>query len=420
MFIFGTIGCFVCNISFPSAFLAACRGSIGAVFLVIYNNLKKTEQCSLSRIQAAKLFIIGACLGLNWVFLFEAYHYTSVATATLCYYFAPLIAFAASAIFLHEKCNAVKIMLILLAVYGEILVSGIFDQTLFEGNRGVIFAFIAAVLYASVIIMGRFVNDVPAVKATAIELFSAAVVLFPYSLLKGEFSQLTFDFKSVIYTLLVCVIHTGVAYSLYFSAIPHVSTSEVALFSYIDPSIAVLLSALVLREPILPDGIIGGLLILLCTFLSEWLDYAPPRYFTGEEQQLIDSKHKLAYYNDVLCLRHPFTKFTSGANVFGILLNSNKGKHKRYYATDTTVKHEYGHILQLKLLGPLKYWRFIAFPSMRGYHKHIPYSDYYNQPWERGADYLGGVERVCHSEQSLEIWFDYLKRIKHDTKIVRK
>ena len=34
-------------------------------------------------------------IGFNWIFLFEAYHYTSVSVATLSYYFAPVIVMAA-------------------------------------------------------------------------------------------------------------------------------------------------------------------------------------------------------------------------------------------------------------------------------------------------------------------------------------
>lgn len=137
------------------------------------------------------------------------------------------------------------------------------------------------------------------------------------------------------------------------------------------------------------------------------LPRAPGRYKTGEERQLLLDRVPISFYNGVLCLRHPFQRFTSAASFFFILFNSNRGRDRRYHANPDTVKHEYGHILQAKALGCIRYWRYIALPSTRGYMKKVPYADYYNQPWERGADALGGVTRYVHKEGSEQDWESY-------------
>jgi hypothetical protein len=57
-----------------------------------------------------------------------------------------------------------------------------------------------------------------------------------------------------------------------------------------------------------------------------------------------------------------------------------------------TLNHEYGHTIQLKLLGVTKYTVFIGIPSaLSGGLEEL---DYYSMPWERSADLFGGVKRT--------------------------
>ena len=60
------------------------------------------------------------------------------------------------------------------------------------------------------------------------------------------------------------------------------------------------------------------------------------------------------------------------------------------------IKHEYGHSIQSRILGPL-YLLLIGLPSLLGNiycsHFHKDSQWYYRQPWEHWADVLGGVQR---------------------------
>jgi len=67
----------------------------------------------------------------------------------------------------------------------------------------------------------------------------------------------------------VGILHTGVAYALYFGSMDHLRAQTIALFSYIDPVVAILLSALVLLEPVGPLSLIGAVLVLGSTLVSE-------------------------------------------------------------------------------------------------------------------------------------------------------
>ena len=66
------------------------------------------------------------------------------------------------------------------------------------------------------------------------------------------------------------LVHTGLAYCLYFAAITGLKGQQVALLSYIDPLMAVLISVTLLSETMTPLQAVGGVLILVFSLLNEW------------------------------------------------------------------------------------------------------------------------------------------------------
>ena len=104
MFIFGTIGIFRKYVPLSSGLLAISRGYIGALFLILLIFLKK-DKISFKAIKNS-LFLLclsGVFIGINWILLFESYQYTSVATATLCYYMTPVFVIIASPFLLKKN-----------------------------------------------------------------------------------------------------------------------------------------------------------------------------------------------------------------------------------------------------------------------------------------------------------------------------
>ena len=58
-------------------------------------------------------------------------------------------------------------------------------------------------------------------------------------------------------------------YSLFFGSMTYLPAQTVVLFSYIDPIVAIFLSALLLKEPLGWSGILGTVLVLGSTLISE-------------------------------------------------------------------------------------------------------------------------------------------------------
>ena len=67
----------------------------------------------------------------------------------------------------------------------------------------------------------------------------------------------------------VGLIHTGVTYCMYFSALKELKGQEAAILSYIDPLVAVFMSVFILGESIKWLQLLGGALILGFTLWNE-------------------------------------------------------------------------------------------------------------------------------------------------------
>lgn len=272
MVVFGTVGLFVRNINMPSSVIAFIRGAVGALFLILFC-LATRKKFSFSAVKEKLLLLClsGAAIGINWIFLFEAYRYTTVATATLCYYMAPIFVIVMSSLIYKEKLTSKKICCTLVALTGMIFVSGVAETGI--GNikemQGVVLGVLAAVFYSSVVLMNKSLGSVPAYDKTVVQLIGAAVVILPYCLATVDMGEISFDRNSIITLFIVSVVHTGIAYTAYFGSMKNLQSQTIAIMSYIDPIVAVFLSAVFLKEQMTVLGIIGAVMILSATFLSE-------------------------------------------------------------------------------------------------------------------------------------------------------
>ena len=276
MVTFGTIGVFVRYIPLPSSIIALVRGVLATIFLLaVMAAGKRRPDGTAIRRNLALLVISGGLIGFNWILLFEAYNYTSVAVATLCYYLAPVFVIIASPFVLGEKLTLRKTLCVAAALAGMVLVSGVIQNYVSVGNiedlslTGVILGIGAGALYATIILMNKKLKDISSYDTTVVQLAAASIILVPYCLLTVDVGLLAVTPVSVVLLCIVGIVHTGIAYVLYFGSIKELPAQTVAIFSYIDPILAILLSALLLKENIDMLSILGALLILGSTFVSE-------------------------------------------------------------------------------------------------------------------------------------------------------
>ena len=271
MLLFGTIGIFVRTISMPSSIIALVRGIIGSIFLLLVVFARRTGiDMSAVKRNWWKLLLSGGCIGVNWILLFEAYRFTTVATATLCYYLQPVIVVLGSALVLKEKLSIRKLLCVLVAILGMIPVSGVLESMPTAGEvTGILLATGAALLYGINILTNKTMQGLSPFDMTIFCMITATLTLLPYTLLTEGWSAIVWEPQSLLLLLVVGIIHTGVAYALYYSALEKMKAQEVAIYGYIDPICAILLSALLLSEPLTVGIVIGAVMILGATYISE-------------------------------------------------------------------------------------------------------------------------------------------------------
>ena len=178
-----------------------------------------------------------------------------------------VIATTLSVVFLGERLTARKCLCAAAALFGMSLVAGFWSPNAAANSTmvGLLQALGAAGFYAALILNNKFIGrtvPVDPLDSALVQLFMAALVLVPYVTAVVDFSTIRPDALSLGLTLVVAVLHTAVAYWLFFSAIPKLDAARIAVFAYVDPATAILLSILLLKEPFTLASVGGALLIL--------------------------------------------------------------------------------------------------------------------------------------------------------------
>ena len=264
MVVFGTLAPFVRNISVSSGELALYRAMMGAALIGVY--LLMTKQNPFSgglRREILLLLLSGAAMGINWILLFEAYRYTTVSTATLCYYFAPVIVTALSPLLFREKLTRRQILCFLMAALGLALITSPESPGKSGGSLpGILFGLGAAAFYAAVVLLNKYIQNTDGIQRTFLQFLAAIVTLIPYVAATGGVTLSRLDGTGWLCLLIVGIVHTGITYCLYFSSLKAIPGQKAAILSYLDPLVAVLVSVTVLKEPMTPLQALGGALIL--------------------------------------------------------------------------------------------------------------------------------------------------------------
>lgn len=268
MAIFGTLGIFVRNIPVSSGELALYRAVLAVVMIggVLLITRQKINFRSIKK-EIPLLLASGAALGVNWILLFEAYKYTTVSSATLAYYFAPVIVTLVCPFLFKEKLTARQIVCFVMSTVGLALIIGVGESG--GSIAGILFGLAAAVFYATVVILNKFIKNVEGIHRTFLQFAAAVVVLLPYVLFTGGFTLGGLSGIGWVSLLVVGFVHTGVTYLMYFSSLKELTGQQAAILSYIDPLVAVIVSVTVLGETMTIWQALGGALVLGFTLWNE-------------------------------------------------------------------------------------------------------------------------------------------------------
>lgn len=270
MAIFGTLGPFVRNISVSSGELALYRAILAALLIAVFLIVTKQKiPFATIKKEVPLLLASGVAMGINWILLFEAYKHTTVSVATLSYYFAPVIVTIVCPILFKERLTGKQIFCFVMSTLGLVLITGIGAVGGGSDFVGILFGLGAAMFYATVVLLNKFIKNVDGIHRTFLQFLAAIIVLIPYVCVTSGVTLGMLDGIGWVNLLIVGLIHTGVTYCMYFSSLRELPGQKVAILSYIDPLVAVLVSVVILGEVMSVWQVIGGILILGFTFWNE-------------------------------------------------------------------------------------------------------------------------------------------------------
>ena len=285
LLIFGTLGLFVRLTPLAPETIALTRGLVGSAFLALVLLVRGRHlQLPEDRGTRVLLLVSGVAVTLNWLFLFMAYEATTLASAELAYEMAPVYVMLVSPFVLGERLTRVKVACLAAAVVGMVLVSGVLEPGAAVGVtlEGVGLGLVSAAFFASAIVMNQKLGGVEPYTKTIVQLFVAGLVLVPYSLSRGTLTFVDLGPREVGILAVMCVVHTGVAFALWFDALGSLPAHTVAILEYIDPIVALAISRFFFNETLTPLGWLGAVLVLGAMASSELIEEKIEPVPTGE------------------------------------------------------------------------------------------------------------------------------------------
>ena len=270
MIIWGSLGVFTRSIPLSALSLAFLRAFIALPVLFVVMKMKKADKVNWQLL--LPYLISGVLLGFGWLTLFYGFKLTSISSAVIIYNMCPVYVMILAPLVLKETISKIQIAVICISFLGLFLIVG---HNLSEGYgyMGLVLSAISGMLYATIVLINRSIKvRIDNQTATFVQILTAMIVLLPFVLMEGNISTvLQLDAMSVTYTVLLGVLHTGGAYTMFFSLYAHMKSIEIVSYSFLEPLFGILFSVIFIGETLTFVQIIGGILILGSTYIGEML-----------------------------------------------------------------------------------------------------------------------------------------------------
>ena len=270
MIIWGSLGVFTKSIPLSALNLAFLRALIALPVLFLIMRWKKPGRVKF-RILLPYL-VSGVLLGFGWLTLFYGFKHTSISSAVIIYNMCPVYVMILAPLILKETISRIQIAVIALSFLGLCLIVG---HNLSEGcgYLGLGLSAVSGMIYAAIVLINRsIIIRADDQTATFVQILAAMLVLLPFVAMDGRIAMVAdLDARAVLFILLLGVLHTGIAYTLFFSVYQYLKSVEIVSFSFLEPFFGILFSVLITGERLALPQVIGGALILGSTYFGELL-----------------------------------------------------------------------------------------------------------------------------------------------------
>lgn len=236
------------------------------------------QDLCLKKSEIAPVAILGVLMGLSSLGLFESYKYINAGVASTLLFLYPVMVALLMTFFYHERFKiATGICLVIMAAGLILLVRTDGDSSI--NPVGFLFVFVSSLTYALYLVMTNVssrIKDIPTVKLLFYQLLTGSSVFF-FMLCVGEPLTVPAGFSGWANVSALALLPTVMSLYCTTAAIHCIGSTPTAIFGALEPLTAVVLSVVLLHQPISANEVFGGVLIIIATSLvvaSDRIDHA--------------------------------------------------------------------------------------------------------------------------------------------------
>jgi drug/metabolite transporter (DMT)-like permease len=208
---------------------------------------------------------LGLLLALGWTLLFSSMKLIAIGNAVLLNYTAPIFVALLAPLVLKEKLEKSTLVALAISITGILVISYQHNLQIGDLNLlGVILGLLAGLAYAAFVIASK--KALSSFSSQIIAFYSylvASVFLFPFAI-GTDFSS---DLTSWILLLVLGVLNTGFAVTLYLTGLGLIKAQKAVVFTYLEPASAIFFGFLFLTQQPTLLMIGGGILILVAGYI---------------------------------------------------------------------------------------------------------------------------------------------------------
>ncbi len=278
LFLAGTNGISASYIALSSYEIVLLRFGLASIMLFVLFLVVHRGRFTFLHHRRSLLFLLltGIVLGINVLFLFEAYQQVGVSLGILGNYCGPALVMLFSPLLFHERLTASKLISFLVVLLGVVLVNG---RVFLEGNSswGLFCCAMAGVTLGAMMVFNKYAKDITGMESSLLTfvIATATIAVFVWSRQGLSMTIAASDWPPILF---LSLISTGIGNNLNFSSMKHLPAQTVSVLGYLEPMVAVLLSAVLLHEAMTPTQILGAVCILggalCCELLPAKAKYA--------------------------------------------------------------------------------------------------------------------------------------------------
>ena len=255
-FIWGTIGAFARWSGLPPLELTFLRFLLAAIAL-FFLAPRYERLLAFSKRDCILILFAGLLFVADSILFFMALRLTTISNAVIPYYMQPVFIVILTPVLFKERQEAkcYQALLLSLAGLGILLLPSLINLS-YNDMAGIGLALAGAFLLSLIALINKIINIHPFV-FVYYKMVIATFCLLPFIKLETMLTG-----SPLIAVAALGVVHTALAYSLYYDALKTVKNQYGITLTYFSPLVASLTGFLFFQEAITPFTIAGGLLIV--------------------------------------------------------------------------------------------------------------------------------------------------------------